>query len=155
MKQSWESLAKQANLTLFPVYFSEKPICLQQLRKSIGKFIRHLKLQETTFDIMEFMYFNSGNNPTYLKFDEDVDEDIVDEESDPETGVTGSHATSYSFSRTRIGSPSINRRSFTDDEIDKFMRKLPFLKILDEWMTYGFYVSFNIVHIFPYFRCMQ
>ena len=55
-----------------------------------------------------------------------LDEAGTEDNSDIETEEAGSHPVPYSFYRTSIGSPSINRRSFTDEEIDRFIRKFPF-----------------------------
>ena len=55
-----------------------------------------------------------------------LDEAGIEDNSDIETEEAGAHPLPYSFYRTRIGSPSINRRSFTDEEIDRFIRKFHF-----------------------------
>ena len=95
----------------------------------------------------------SGENPTYLRYGDSPDPDSDPEntvnprdqtdsrtahqtdwagdQADSRTGHQaewdGDQAVPYSLHRTRIGSPSINRRSFTDEEIKRFMRKSSFL----------------------------
>ena len=63
-------------------------------------------------------FFYSGDNPAHLN----PHEDGAGHDSDVEEDA-GNHTKPYRFYRTRIGSPSINRRSFTDEEIDRFIRK--------------------------------